>query len=311
MNPSEIQIGIDVSKASLELSPFDAGKTSVANTPSGIRRFLQRIQKLPDVPVLCCEATGGYEKTLVHLCHQANIPIAVVNARQVRDFAKSKHILAKTDQIDAAVLAKFAEQNTLRLTRNLETWREALQALLTRRNDLKLLISQEQNRLETLQDPFIRKQIQATLRMFKKQNQRLLEEIERLVNDHAELQTLCSRMMAVKGMGLLVATSLIAFLPEIGRISDKQITALAGLAPYNRDSGTFKGQRHISAGRSKVRQALYMPAVAAVRCNPILKEYYQGMVQRGKPGKVAITAVMRKILCLANKIASDPEFIPA
>lgn len=311
MKEPQTLIGIDVSKASLEISSFDKGKNSVANTPAGIRSLLRRIHKHPSLPVLCCEATGGYEAQLVNFCHDAEIPIAVVNARQVRDFAKSKGILAKTDLIDANVLEKFAKQNTLRLKAKTEPWRQSLQALLTRRNDLKHLITQERNRLETLQDPFIRKQIEANLRSFKKQNQQVLKEIEQLVNTTEILQDLCSRMMGVKGIGLLVATSLIAFLPEIGLISDKQITALAGLAPYNQDSGNWKGQRHVSGGRSKVRRALYMPAICAAHTNPILMEYYQGMIQRGKPAKVALTAVMRKMVCLANRIAADPDFIPA
>jgi len=311
MNDPQIKIGIDVSKASLELSSFDKGKDSVANTPAGIRSLLRRIQKLPQLPVLCCEATGGYEKLVVNLCHEVEVPIAVVNARQVRDFAKSKGILAKTDLIDANVLSMFAEQNTLRLKTKTEPWRQSLQALLTRREDLKDLITQERNRLETLQDPFVRKQIEANLRMFKKQNQHILKTIEALVSSTETLQKLCSRMMQVKGIGLLVATSLIAFLPEIGQISDKQVAALAGLAPYNQDSGTWKGQRHVSGGRSKVRTALYMPAICAAHNNPVLKEFYDGMILRGKPAKVALTAVMRKMVCLANRIASDPEFIPS
>ncbi|WFB37055.1 IS110 family transposase [Kiritimatiellota bacterium B12222] len=311
MNGIQIIIGIDVSKASLQISTFDKGKALIPNTAAGIRSLINRTEKLKSSFIFCCEATGGYERLFVDHCHTYDIPVAVLNARQVRDFARSKNILAKTDAIDAEVIRMFAENNDLRLYPKPESWRLSLQALLTRRDELKDMITQERNRLETLQDPLIRKMIKAHLRSLASQDKRLIIELKDLVSSHESLRVFCDRLISVKDIGLLSALSLFAYLPELGQITDNQAAALAGLAPWCQDSGNWKGERHISGGRSKVRRALYMPAINASTSNPILKEYYQKMIRRGKPAKVALTAVMRKMVCLANKVASDPDFIPA
>ena len=311
MNQTHIKIGIDVSKASLEISSFDKGKSSVPNSRIGIRRLFDRMKKLQQPVVICCEATGGYEQLLVELCHEQDIPISVVNGKCVRHFALSKNILAKTDALDAAVLKMFAEDNELRLTPKPTAWMRHLEALLNRRADLNDMITQENNRLENLRDPAISKMIRAHIRSMETQEKRILKEIRELVRSQKELRDFCAKMMSVKGIGLIAATSLFAYLPELGRITDGEAAALAGLAPWCQQSGTWKGERHISGGRSKIRKTLYMPAISASCSNPILKAYYQGMIQRGKPAKVALTAVMRKLVCLANRIATDPEFMPA
>lgn len=308
---SILQVGIDVSKASLELTSFDRGSSSVPNTQAGISRLIRRITVIEGAVRICCEATGGYERALVKACHDAGVPISVVNARQVRNFARSRNLLAKTDAIDAKVIAWFAEQHQPRLTPRPSEWRLKLQALLNRRDELTDMINQERNRLDTLEDPQLRKMIQTHVRTMSAQRDRLFHQMKELALKHADVAEFCQKMSEVKGVGLLTAISLYAYMPELGKISDKEAAALAGLAPWCQDSGTWRGLRKISGGRSKVRKALYMPAIAASRSNPILKEYYQGLIGRGKPSKVALTAVMRKLICLANKVATDPSFMPA
>lgn len=310
MTTYESHIGIDVSKASLEVSPFDKGQPSVPNTLAGIRVLLGRLQKKNDSFMICCEATGGYERLLVEACHASDIPIAVVNARQVRDFAKSKGILAKTDAIDAKVLADYATQNPPRLTPKLECWRKKAKAIHVRLDEVKRMLTQERNRLDTLGDPMVIGMIKRHIRNLEGQVSALNTQLAKLVKTEAAFRDLCDRLMAVKGIGIITATALIAFLPEIGRVGDSQLVALAGLAPFCQDSGTWKGQRHISGGRSLLRSTLYMPAISASRTNPILKDFYDGLIKRGKPAKVALTAVMRKMVCLANRMASDPTFSP-
>lgn len=311
MHTSEIHIGVDISKHTLELSPFDKGKPSVPNTRAGVRSLIKRIQKFDLKPILCCEATGGYEKLLVSACHDQDIPIAVVNARQVRDYAKSKGILAKTDAIDAAVLAGYAQQNQPRFTPKSEPWRIKLKALHKRREELKRMMTQERNRLENLEDAWVAAAIRKHLRSLNTQVKNVDDALRELVKDEPELREFCDRFMKVKGIGMIAASAFVAYLPEMGRVTDNELVALAGLAPHCQDSGNWKGQRHISGGRAAIRNILYMPALNAKSSNPVFKEFYDRLTAKGKPPKVALTAVMRKMICLGNRIASDPEFMPA
>lgn len=311
MNPYEIQVGIDVSKATLELSPFDSGKTSIPNTSAGLRSLVMRLQKLSKSVLVCCEATGGYERLLLDTCHNADIPIAVVNARQVRDFAKGKGILAKTDAIDAKVISDYARENKPRLTPKLEPWRMSLKALHIRRDELKNFMGQERNRLAMIHDPFITKCIRQHLRNLEKQLQSIDKQIQQIAQTEPVCKEQCEKLMQVKGFGLIVATGFLAFLPEIGRVTNNQLVALAGLAPFCKDSGKKKGERHVYGGRERIRNTLYMPAITTSRFNPVMNEFYQGLIKRGKPSKVALTAVMRKMVCLANRIIADPSFVPA
>lgn len=311
MHTSEIYIGVDVSKYTLELSPFDKAKRSVPNTRAGLRSLIKRIQKLDNKPIICCEATGGYEKLLVSACHDQDIQIAVVNARQVRDYAKSKGILAKTDAIDAAVLAGYAKQNQPRLTQKTEPWRISLKELHKRRDELKRMMTQERNRQENLEDVWVATSIRKHLHFLRKQVDAVDEALRNLVKSEPELRTFCDRFMQVKGIGIIAASAFVAYLPEMGRVTDNELVALAGLAPHCQDSGTWKGQRHISGGRAAIRNILYMPAINAKSSNPIFKEVYDRLTGNGKPAKVALTAIMRKMVCLGNRIASDPDFVPA
>lgn len=311
MNKYEVYIGVDVSKEMLELSCFDNKTRAVPNTNVGIQRLIKRIERLGEPVLVCCEATGGYEKLLASALLAAGIAIAVVNAKRARDFGKSKGILAKTDPIDAELLASFARVHQPRTLEVREDWQPSLQALLGRREDILAMIKQEKSRLDPLPDASVAKLIRKHIKQMELQLREIEKQVDTLCSESAELQASVERITQVKGMGKLSALALLGFVPELGSISDKQASALVGLAPFNRDSGKFRGQRHTTGGRQKVRRILYMAAVSAKSSNPILREFYNSLIARGKPFKVAIVAVMRKLVCLANQIMADATFQPA
>lgn len=305
-----VHVGIDIAKESLQIAFCDGHSFSVANTAGGIRSLIRRLQKLKRV-IVCCEATGGYESQLVRALLAAELPVALVNPRRVRDFAKSKGILAKTDSIDAAVLCEFAQQNQPKCLRRLPEYLQELKDLLIRRDQLTEAIKTETLRLDPVPSKPIRQSIQAHLRFLQRQLQKIEDFIEQLIEANEPLAVQLQSYTQVKSLGKQSALHLIAFVPELGQISDKQAAALVGLAPFNVDSGQFRGKRIIRGGRSRVRKVLYMAAVSARQHNPILRDFYNRLIQQGKPPKVALTAVMRKLVTLANRIASDPEFVPA
>ena len=289
-------VGVDVAKASLtvvvrpELSSF-----VFPNTPSGRKKLAETLQKLsPSLVVL--EATGGWEREVVETLAEAGLPVRVVNPRQVRDFAKALGKLAKTDRIDAAILAHFAEatQPEPRPLPDEET--RELRDLLTRRKQLQDMLTAEKNRLRRAPSS-LRPDIEEHIRWLEEK----LKELERKIEE--KTATFGERMqilMSVPGVGLLTSAVLLGYLPELGKLSGKEIAALAGVAPFNRDSGEHKGKRAVWGGRKEVRAALYMATVAAVRWNPTLRGFYQRLLGAGKPVKVALVACMRKLLVILN-----------
>lgn len=311
MNEYEIYIGVDVAKETLELNAFDRRTRTIPNTKAGIQRLIKRVEGLQRSVLVCCEATGGYEKALALGLLSAGIPIAVVNAKRVRDFGKSKGLLAKTDPIDAELLADFASVHNPRVLQPAPSWQPELQALLTRREDVLAMIKQEKSRLDPIPRSSVAKLIRRHIRSLEIQARHIEKACRELIESSELLKESVERITKVKGMGELSALALMGFVPELGAVTDKQACALVGVAPYNRDSGTFKGRRHTMGGRSKVRRIIYMAAVSAKSSNPILREFYNGLIARGKPTKVALVAVMRKLVCLANQIITDPEFQPA
>lgn len=310
MKSEPVYVGIDIAKHSLAIDSWDGKASEIPNTPKGIRSLMLRLQHLEN-PIVCCEATGGYECLLIRKLIAAGISVALTNPRQVRDFARSKGILAKTDRIDAQLLSEFGRQIQPRCFQPLPEYVENLRELLTRRSQLVELLKQETLRL----DPEPSKAIQQSIRRHQQFLQKHIEQIEKqiqlLMDSEPRLQQQAQRYTQVSGIGLQTALCLTAFVPELGQISDKQAAALVGLAPFNVDSGKLRGKRRIRGGRARIRQVLYMAAVSARKHNPILRDFYNRLIQNGKPAKVALTAVMRKLLILANRIASDPSFIPA
>ncbi len=308
MDASElIFIGIDVSKDSLELALNDKGKTQyIDNDDHGISKLLATIKAVDStVGAVVLEATGGFERhAAVALC-RAGLPVMVVNPRQARDFAKAMGYLAKTDAIDARVLSHFAltlyqsERRERLLMRLPDADQEALQGLITRRGQLLQMHVAEANRLALCNQPQ-RKSIKTVLKTLDKELARLDQDIDKQLKGHfAEKLAL---LKDFKGIGVGTQASLMAALPELGTLNHQQIGKLVGVAPLNSDSGKHKGRRITWGGRSDVRSMLYMATLSAIRFNSVIKPFYERLIAKGKPKKVAIVACMHKMLTILNAI---------
>ena len=296
-------VGIDVAKATLDVHvrPGDTGWT-VANDDAGIRTLVEQLRGVAPTQVVL-EATGGYELAVVSALAAAALPIVIVNPRQVRDFAKATGRLAKTDRLDAAVLARFAEQVRPEARPLATAEQQELDALLTRRRQLIDMLTAEKNRLGQV---FVRggKQVRKSLKThitFLERELRMTDtDLGALVRKSPVWRERDDLLQSAPGVGPVLSRTLLAALPELGRLDRKAIAALVGVAPMNRDSGFMRGKRMIFGGRAPVRTALYMGALTATRCNPVIRAFYQRLVAAGKPKKVALTACMRKLLIILN-----------
>lgn len=299
--PTEVFIGIDVARDTLEVASRPAGEAwRVANDTTGIAALVARVRSLgPSLIVL--EATGGLELPVVAALGSAGLPAVAVNPRQVRDFAKAIGKLAKTDAIDAQVLAHFADgvRPAVRPLPSAAT--QALGALVTRRRQLVEMLTAEENRHHTA-PPAIRTDIQAHIAWLRKRLHGVDHELRQAVRSSPLWREQEDLLRSVPGIGPVVSVTLLADLPELGTVDRKQITALAGLAPLNRDSGTMRGKRTIWGGRATVRAALYMAALVGSQRNPVLRAVYQRLVAAGKTKKVALVACMRKLLTIVNAL---------
>ena len=293
-------IGIDVSKAKLDLA-FDEKSTTaiVSNDSNGIDELVKLLPD-PGTCLIVIEATGNYERKLVVRLVDAGHVVSVVNPRQVRDFAKALGKLAKTDKIDARVIAQFGKLTRPRAVAKTKEKQDELDQLVTRRRQLIGTRTAEKNRQGQDASKFVRKSIQRVLDAINKDIKAIDGEIEKLVKSDDDWKSRAKLLGTMPGIGDVTSTTIIAELPELGNLNRKQISALVGLAPFNRDSGKMKGKRSIFGGRQSVRTALYMAALSATRCNPAIKEFYQRLKENGKPPKVAMTACMRKILVTLN-----------
>lgn len=300
-NASECFIGIDVSKAQLDVAIYDPASTWQApNTDSGIRDLVQHVQSLhPTLVVL--EATGGYELRLVAELAAAHQPVAVTNPRRVRAFARSTGQYAKTDKLDARLLARFGA--VLRPEpRPLPTEAEDhLTALLTRRQQLIEMLTVEKNRRPTLR-PTMRADLDEHLAFLTERLKKLEAEIDEFIQGTPLWKDKDELLQSVPGVGRVTACTLVAQLPELGTLDRQAIAALVGVAPVNKDSGRKTGKRHIYGGRAPVRSTLYMAALSATKHNPTIKRFYERLLARGKEKKVALTACMRKLLVILNAI---------
>jgi len=300
-------VGIDISKRHLDIAITPGDQTfTCPNTEAGIKKLVHRLQKLNPHTILL-EATGGYEVLLVAALREADLPACFINPKQVRNFARSVGIAAKTDRLDAQVLAQFA--SSLRPSpRPLPTAaQQELKHLLTRRRQLLDMIQMEKNRLDPTPSPRIAQSIQDTIRSLEDQLAALLREMDDFFHQHPLWVELALLLTSVLGIGHLTALMLIAYLPELGRLNRKEIAALAGVAPFNRDSGQWRGQRHIEGGRSRLRQALYMATLVATSYNPVIKAFYQRLLAKGKAKKVALVACMRKLLTILNAMVKKHQ----
>lgn len=292
-------VGIDVSKADCWVCVTSAGRPErVGQDKQALRRLARRLAGL-EVSLVVVEATGGYELALVRVLVEAELLVAVVNPRQTRDFARAVGTLAKTDAVDARGLALYGEKITPRVNGDAYVRSAPFRRLAMRRQQLVQMRTQEKNRLE-LATAFIRESIEELIRYLDRHIGEVDEEIERVLAELPEMAQRHRRLCTAPGIGAATATQLLAWLPELGTLTRREVAALTGLAPKNRDSGVFRGKRMTGGGRGIVRQVLYMPALSAIRYNPPLKVYYERLVQNGKPGRVALTAVMRKLLVTLN-----------
>lgn len=301
---TQTYVGIDVSKDRLDAASRGVeARFSMANTAAGIADLVKRVAKLKPVLVVL-EATGGLELAAVTALAAAGLPVVVVNPRQVRDFAKSTGQLAKTDAIDAAILAHFGEAVRPEPRPLPEASTRELNALLQRRRQLIEMLVAEQNRLRSASS-IVRESVEQHVAYLKRLLKETDDDMSRAVRESPVWRETDEILQSAPGIGKVTARTLEASLPELGRLSGKQISKLVGVAPLNNDSGTKRGQRHIFGGRAHVRAALYMAALVAVQRNPVIREFYEHLLKEGKAKKVALTACMRKLLTMLNAMVKN------
>jgi transposase len=294
-----IFIGIDVSKARLDVAMLpSAEKLSVSNDETGIQALVKRLNELKPA-LIVLEATGGLERSVTGALGGAELPVVVINPRQVRDFAKATGQLAKTDSIDAAVLARFAQAVRPSVRRLPDEVTLELRALVARRRQITEMIVAETNRLGGVPKA-LRKRIEAHIRWLKAELGRADKDLDQSIRQSPIWCENEDLLKSVPGIGPIVSRTLLAELPELGELNSKQIAALVGIAPLNRDSGKFRGHRAIWGGRATVRAALYMAALVASRRNVVIGAFYKRLRDAGKAPKVALVACMRKLLTILN-----------
>lgn len=304
MEASSQWVGIDVSKAHLDVYLRPSGQQfQVSNQACGIEELVQRLLPIPVARVIL-EATGGLEQPVAQALQERGIGIAIINPRQGRDFAKASGKLAKTDRIDAAVLAHFGEAMQPEVSVLASANEQALQEAVTRRRQLVEMLSAEKNRQSALRGK-MRQSVEEHLEWLEQRIRELDEEIEQLSQAHEQWRSHQALLTSTPGIGPVIATTLIAMLPELGQVSDKRISALVGVAPLNRDSGKYRGARTTWGGRANVRALLYMGALVGIQHNPVLKAFYARLLAQGKAKKVALTACMHKLVRILNAMIRD------
>jgi transposase len=300
-----VYIGVDVCAQWLDVHGLPSKKiTRLANTPAGHAKLLAALPALAHVVM---EATGGYEHLLWLTLLRAGKTVSRVNPSRVRYFAHADMQLAKTDALDAAVLSAFGAALKPRADTLPADWLLELSALVSRREQLVTARAMQKTQIQQLRHPPLVEQAKELIKTLGQQILHLARLIKALMK-RDEARSKAERLQQMDGIAEVSAATLLAELPELGSLPDTRIAGLAGLAPYPYDSGPMRGKRHIKGGRQKVRRVLYMAALRCIRFNPVLKPFYEHLLQRGKPFKVAITAVMRKLLCVLNRLMMDPNF---
>jgi transposase len=305
-----IYVGIDVSKAKLDVCLLPSGQTLVVtNDAAGVRQLRDLLGKQPTKVARCLlEATGRYERRCAGDLLEAGFTVVIVNPRQARDFARSIGKLAKTDAIDAAVLAQFATLPHLRNSEKEPQNQRVLEDLVTRRRQLTQMLAAEKTRREGLTHaPAARASVDKVLRLLDQQRQDIDRLIAKLIESDDDWRNRRDLLASVPGVGAVTASVLVADLPELGKLNRQQIAALVGVAPVNRDSGQMRGRRSIFGGRADVRTGLYMATVTAMRCNPLIKPFAQRLTAAGKVFKVVMIACMRKLITILNVMVKNNE----
>ena len=299
-------VGIDVSKAQVDVAVRPTGQRWVVSyDDSGVEELVSQMANLGPVMVLL-EATGGLELPLVAALAAAALPVVVVNPRQTRQFARATGTLAKTDSLDAAVLAHFADavRPPVRPLKDEET--QVLNSLLARRNQVMTMLVSEKNRLGTAISA-VRPRIEAHIAWLEQELSGSGQDLRETLRRSPVWREKDDLLRTVPGVGEQLSLTLLAHLPELGTLNRREIAALVGVAPFNRDSGTFRGKRAVWGGRSRVRGALYMGTLSATRCNPVIRDFYQRLLAAGKPKKVALVACMRKMLVILNAMVKTGQ----
>ena len=298
-------VGIDVAKDRLDVHVRPSGEAfSVARDGKGLDELVARLRKM-DVALIVLEATGGFETMVAGALCAAGLPLAVVNPRQIRAFARAVGRLAKTDTLDAAVNAHFAEAVRPDPRPVPDEQTRSLGELITRRRQIVEMMTAERNRRERLTNRRMIKSVDRLLKALQRELSDLEADLDETIRGTPAWRETEDLLKSVPGIGDVIARTLIADLPELGTLDRKKIAALVGVAPFNRDSGTLRGKRTVWGGRANVRATLYMAALVASRHNPILRRFYQRLLKAGKPKKLALTAVMRKLLTILNAIVRD------
>lgn len=301
---SNIYVGIDISKAWLDVGVGEDGLDwRVPNTVKGINELVVKLQEInPRFVVL--ESTGNLERSLMLALHEAKIPFARVHPKRVREFARSMGLLAKTDKLDAHVLARFGEAAKLAPTCLPSVDEATLDALMVRRRQIVEMLTAEKNRLGTAHSDAV-PSIEKHIEWLKDELDHINQEADALVEKIPVLRAKKYILLSTPGIGFVTMALLLADLPELGEYNRQQIAALVGVAPYNNDSGAKRGKRSVKGGRVHIRNALYMATLSAIRYNPVIKAFYDRLCENGKPKKVAIVASMRKLLTIINAMVRD------
>ena len=299
MTQEQCYVGIDVSKATLDIAVRPQNKTwTITNDEAGISSLVGDL-KARQLILIVLESTGGLELPVVAALAAAQFPVVVVNPRQVRDFAKATGRFAKTDQIDADILAWFGEAVRPKVRPLKDNQAQKLAALITRRRQLIDILTAEKNRLNTA-PKWIRKDIKTHIQWLEKRLAYVNNDLDKAVKESPIWREKDEILQSAPGVGSVLSITLLADLPELGQLNRRQIAALVGLAPFNRDSGTLRGKRTIWGGRADIRAVLYMSTLSATQHNPVIRAFYQRLINAGKAHKVAMTACMRKLLTILN-----------
>ena len=302
MEQEATYVGIDVAKAQVDVAvrPTD-DRWEVPHDEAGVRQLVSRLKALEPVMVLL-ESSGGLELPLVAALATEEVPVVVVNPRQVRDFARATGKLAKTDSLDAAVLAHFADavRPAVRPLRDAET--QVLGSLVARRHQVITMLVSEKNRLSSAATVAVRPRIKAHIAWLERELDDLDKGLRQTLRQSPVWREKDDLLRTVPGVGEQLSLTLLAYLPELGTLDRRQVAALVGVAPFNRDSGAMRGKRTVWGGRARVRAALYMGALVGSRFNPVIRDFYQRLLAAGKPKKLALTACMRKLLVILNSM---------
>lgn len=304
MKKQAIYVGIDVSKRRLNIATYPSNEEwETSNDDEGIAEIVKKM-KQRKVELVVLEPTGGYERPLVLALHLAKVRLALINPRMGRDFAKSLGRLAKTDRVDAMMLARYGEATKPEPRAMPDEASLELEALVLRRRQLVSIKAAEKCRRHTTLD-FLKPEIEAHIRLLEGQIKALEALINKRIKANEEWTARRKLLETVPGVGDVTSSTLVAELPELGLLDKKQIAALVGVAPMNCDSGKYRGKRKIWGGRASVRSALYMAALVAMRCNPVIRKYYQSLMEKGKLFKVAMVACMHKLLGILNAMVAN------